>query len=257
MTSQKQDPGDEDARRPSSTLTKEQLETIGALSASSKQPEEGRFARFRRLHGREKAVYFRQEFLWPILGILLAIVLVVSLVTSIVSSKQKKTGLQVVSFADVLGPRQATALQKTLQAAHLATDPVRVDATYAYSGQASVKLRVDASTSNLDVVVATGPVMKKLAGMGYLADVHPYATAAAVSAAGVRYAGMRYATGSETQNKAGKGTVKTYALRLGKSGNPALRYLRSKDGKELEIGVFNAPPHAPAVKGLLRWTKLG
>ena len=249
--------GRSDRERPSSTLTKEQLETIEALSASSKKPEEGRFARFRRLRGREKAVYFRQEFLWPILGILLAVVLVVSLVTSIVSSKQGKTGLQVVSFADVLGPKQATALQKKLQAAHLSTDPVRVDATYAYSGQTSVKLRVDAAANNLDVVVATGPVMKKLAGMGYLTDMRPYATAEAVSAAGVRYAGMRYATGSETQNKAGKGAVRVYAVRLGKSGNPVLRGLRSKDGTELQIGVFNGPPHAAAVKSLLRWAKLG
>lgn len=244
--------------RPSSaTLTPEQLETIEALSASLTKPEEGRFARFRRLRGREKAVYFRQEFLWPIAGILLAVVLVVSLVTSVVSSKQKKTGLQVVSFADVLGPKQATSLQKTLQAAHLAADPVRVDATYAYSGQTSVKLRIDASSNNLDVVVATAPVMKKLAGLGYLADVHAYAGADAVSAAGVRYAGMRYATGSQTQNKAGKGAVKTYALRLGKSGHPSVRDLRSKDGKNLQIGVFNRPLHAAAVKNLVRWARLG
>ncbi len=247
-----------DRERPSSaTLTREQLETIEALSASSKKPEEGRFARFRRLRGREKAVYFRQEFLWPIVGILLAVVLVISLVTSVVSSKQKKTGLQVVSFADVLGPKQATGLQKTLQAAHLATDPVRVDATYAYSGQTSVKLRVDASSSSLDVVVATAPVMKKLAGLGYLADVYAYAGEKAASAAGVRYAGMRYATGSETQNKAGKGAIRTYALRLGQSGNPSVRDLRSKDGKDLQIGVFNGPPHTAAVKNLIRWARLG
>lgn len=247
---------EENASRTSSPLlTDEQLAAVSDLSSSAKKPEKGRFARFRDLHGRQKADYFRQEFMWPLIGIVIAIAMVISITTSIVSSKSKKTGLQIVSFDTVMTPAQADKL-----AAHLnkkgtkekiCADPIRLTASYELTGQASIKLRLDASAGSVDVVIATASAMKKIAGQGYLAPITSYAPKPAQKTA-VSYRGMYYGTDSGKHNKPGKGPSKPYALPLSHSANSSVRSLRSKDGQQLQIGVFVKPAHPTAVKNLIR-----
>lgn len=239
----------------SSLLTQEQKQTIEELTRAAEQPDASRFQRFRHLHGRAKADYFRQEFLWPLTAIILAVVLIVAIGMSMWSSAHRKTGLSVVSFDTVLTKAQGAKLQEQLQKAGISRDPIRVDTTYSFNGQAAAKLRIDAGTKSLDIVIAPSGLMRRLAAQGYLIDVLRYAPSSSLDAA-VSYRGLHEATGQETLNGIGKGTKKRYALRADLSHQKALSSLRAPDGSSLQIGVFVQPAHPQAVRRFLVWADI-
>lgn len=236
-------------------LSEGQLEAIRSLSSSEKTPKESRLHRFHRLHGKARADYFRQEFLWPLVGICLIVGMIVGIVTSSISSRSKKTGLQLISFDSLMSLNQEHELQKGLNSAHLVTDPVRVDTSFEDTGQETIKLRVNAATNSLDAIIATPSVMKKLAAAGYLADIRPYCDPQTASRA-ISYRGMHFARGKETLNKPGKGKAQPFALPLNRSHKALLRNLTSKDGSPMQIGVFNGPPHPKAIRKLFQWAQI-
>ena len=249
------DQSSQQSARPSSDsplLSDDQLAAIHDLSQSAQAPKENRFATFKRLQSKAKRDYYRQEFMWPLIGIILDIVLVVSLTVSIVRSKQKKVGLQIVSFSTMMTQQTGRKLQDQLNRIHVSNDPVRVETAYEYNGQGAVKLRVDASTNSIDAVIATPEVMKILAEQGFLTDLSRYTTPQSLQFA-VKYHGMHFASGKETLNKAGKGSKRYYALQLAKSDHHQLNSLTSTSGTHMQIAVFAGCPHPQAVKKLLAW----